>query len=308
MTMCKKLIILCAVLVVVGLTVKAPAAYVGQCIKDGCISNPLLVDIQNSEPTKCNWQGWNFGWNWTGPVSQTFVNPQAEEYWEVPSAEIDSWRSPGASGPAAGINDGGSRNRSGGFTFVAGTGEFQSTAKGFGMNYLKLTVSNLAPETSYRVYLWSYEAEGVWSANSANPASKYAAWSTTNPKTWLEANGYAPGERDTEPNGGYGPLVGSFPISESNMPCGLKDLSERVFVMAPPNDDNDYLGSLDYRATFCDIDTDADGRLTLYGWMDATDWTGSMHVPLNGFFIVPEPATVALLGLGGLALIRRRKR
>jgi hypothetical protein len=35
------------------------------------------------------------------------------------------------------------------------------------------------------------------------------------------------------------------------------------------------------------------------------DWSGEMH--FDNFLLVPEPATIALLGLGGLALIRRKR-
>jgi hypothetical protein len=317
MTMCKKLIILCVALIVVGLSVKAPASYIGQEIdsQTGCIVNPLKVDIDAEsgwwgEPAEplCGWQGWIVPGSWTNP-SKEFDNPYAEYAWEIPGAQLEGYRMAGASGPSEDSYGGGGRTRSGGLCYVAGTGEFQSTSKGFGMNYMKLTLTGLAPETNYRIYLWSYEATNVWSVNTDNPNSKYIAWSTTNPKTWLEANGYGEGGPNTsEPNGGYGPIIGDYPITDSNMPCDLKNMSKRLFCQAPEGDSNDYVGGLDYRATFCCVMSNSDGVITLYGWMDATDWGGSMHVPLNGFFVVPEPATVALLGLGGLALIRRRKR
>src|SRR4030042_91016 len=124
--MCKKLIVL---LVVVALSVPASADYVG-------LANPLLVDIDGggsvSDRTGCGWQGWQFAWDWTGPVSQGFYNPLQQYAWEQPYAQMEVYRKKKAN-PTAGY----SRNRNGGITGVLGTGEFQATDKGFGMNYVK---------------------------------------------------------------------------------------------------------------------------------------------------------------------------
>jgi hypothetical protein len=293
--MCKKLIILC---VVFGLSVPASALYIGE--PSGC-ANPLYVDLQNGAPTKCNWQGWDFGWNWTGPVSKEFNNPLASDPWEFPVAELDTVR--------AGIlpNGGGSRNRSGGFAFVPGTGEYGDPAtggKGLGTSYLKLTLTQLAPETEYLFKLWSYEAANVWVVNSDNPNRKYGCWSTCNPlQTMIEHGdpcGYAPLDPICH-RGGSG-------MPDYLRPCvfGCDAPGGRTFMEAPVGDDNDYLGGAAYCVAFY-ATTNTVGSITIYGWIDPTDLGGSMHMPLNGFEVIPEPATVALLGLGGLALLRRKR-
>ncbi|MDD5064906.1 MAG: PEP-CTERM sorting domain-containing protein [Phycisphaerae bacterium] len=297
--MCNKLIVLSVALVVVGLSVSASAAYIGFDQYGNSGVNPLKVDIVYNQQPKVGWQPWSPGYAWTGPVGQDFANPFFEAPWEIPHIELDAFKTGQTPN-----NNGGSSSRSGGFAYVAGTGEYNATGKMFGMNYLKLTITGLAPETEYRIRLWSFDMRQAWAASSNNPDSKFGCWSTINPVAWLTYNGY--------PNG-YSPIqpVPEPITGESGMPQELADLvatdGGRTFMMAPANDNNNYIGGTDYCVSF-KITTSSEGAISIYGWIDPTDWTGAMLMPLNGFMVIPEPATIALLGLGGLALLRKRRK
>jgi hypothetical protein len=56
--------------------------------------------------------------------------------------------------------------------------------------------------------------------------------------------------------------------------------------------------------------SNATGQLSIFGWYDGYKWEGTYISAINGFTIglVPEPATMVLLGLGGLALLRKHRK
>jgi hypothetical protein len=321
--MCNKLIVLSVALVVAGFCVPVPAAYIGFDDSGNSGVNPLKVDIGGGgvTPTLPGWQYWVFQSNWTGPTADmTFTDLNQDYSWEQPTATMNVYRKNQVA-LGANPNVGLSRSREGGFAGVAGTGDFSNTTEGYGMNYVQLTLDGLAPDQDYKIWVWDFENSPTWSMASNNPDSKFTAWSTTNPKQWLDSHvgqyqGIGDGTHD--PNG-YGPIVGdqySAPRTDSNMPGtetnpytgtgpSLWQLTlGRVNEVA--YDTYDHLGENQNDASF-HVTTDDYGNVVLYAWEDFTDWTGSAHVPVNGFEVIPEPATLLLLGLGGLALLRKRR-
>jgi hypothetical protein len=311
--MCNKLIVLYVVLVVVGLSVPALAS------ADPTAANPLKVDITyapDGQAAQAGYQNWGIIRDWTSPVSTSFPLDFQALPWDWATATLSVYRK-----NKTPDNTGFSRNRSGGFAAVGPNPsweplEYSAAGKGYGTNYVKLTLSNLTPGKDYQFFLWSFERREVWSASSANPDSKYGVWSTLGnsgndwtPLSWLNANGYS--GFNGEPNG-YGPItpVPDPPTGASGMPAGLADLvaaeGGRVSMMAPLNDDTNFLGGSKYLVSFSAI-TDDEGTISIYGWIDPTDWTGSQHMPLNGFMVIPEPATVCLFGIGALSLLRRKR-
>jgi hypothetical protein len=288
-----KLIVLCVVLIVVGLSISALA-------NPPRATNPLKVDIvyapDNQQP-RPGWLAWPFERDWNSPVTKAFNIGGIEPEWPV--AEISAYRK--AISPYPNIS-GIARDRNGGFAAILGTGEYSTTGKGLGTSYLQLKLSRLLPNTQHIISLWSWERTAVWTNPTDNPNSKFAFWGTTNPLEWLNANEYS--GLNGEPNGYY-PKVGPLPITESNMPAELFATGSRTFMQSPATGDDWYLGDNHCAKLF--VYSNASGEITLYGWSDSTDLRGSMHFPFEGFMVIPDPATIALLGLGGLAILRKRR-
>jgi hypothetical protein len=302
--MCKKLNIFCLMLAVVTIGVPALASPITE-------TNPLKADICSfpSGSTVANspqsgWVNWDIARAWTSPVSHTFDMGGTPFDWPV--AEISAYRK--AISPYPGL-DGGGRERNLGMIYVAGTGEYATDGKGLGTSYLMLSLTNLTAQTDHVILLWSWERTSVWSNPPEDPNSKFGFWGTQNPITWFNANGRS--GLNGEPNGYY-PKVGSG-ITDSNMPAGLYITGDRIFMQSPDLPGSDwFLGDPHYAKLVVNsggTPGEHDGAITVYGWIDpGSTLAGSMHMPLEGFMVIPEPATIALFGLGGLALLRKRKK
>lgn len=295
----KKQIVLCAVLVIeLSLPVLA----------DVSMSTPMLIDVNGGAGSgaKPGWQQWVFPDPWTGFKTNNFTVGSGS-YSNI-TATLSAF-SLGYSGnwPQ------GTRSRDGGMVFVGGSADldYNLTATGLGMQYLNLSLAGLEPSREYQISLWGWEKHSFWSMNLVNPNSEWGVWvADQNPMDWLFSNGYGPGQTPGEPPlGGYG---------SKGMPEGLAAIvaanGARANLDCGDTDPGDAgLGSANNNATVRFVTTpyyDEDypgGTVDIYGWMDSVGWAGGVEMPLSGFMVIPEPTTMALLSLGGLALIRGKR-
>jgi hypothetical protein len=159
-----------------------------------------------------------------------------------------------------------------------------------GLDYIqvKFTMGLVNADKTFQVRAYAWDS--AFNTYHDSYIDDYAAWGVVNPST----------------NGGYHTLRYDDPctpedengIDKSNIPILAQHL------MQGPDQDAGTMSNK-YSSVF-DVTTDSSGVAIVYGWFNGA-FQGSFHMPINGIAMIPEPATVALLGLGGLALLRRRK-
>lgn len=154
---------------------------------------------------------------------------------------------------------------------------------GLGHDYFEFKfLAGLRPDQDYEFTFWGWDS--AFNPNNDTRGTDWNAWGIVNPSTYPD---YAPGDDANKP-----PMLARAP----------------VYGEPYPGVPFDEYYDMTYSASFI-VHTDGNGRATMYGWQDPDAFEGSFHMPVNGFAVaIPEPATVALLGLGGLALLRRRRR
>jgi len=289
--MCKKLSVFCIALLVVTLAVPALAAPTG--------ANPLKIDIngdtndvQGPGRTQPGWQAWNMLRSpATGPITKNFTA-------QGTLVQVQGFRFDGG-----GVH--GTRNRSGmsatnlgqvhnGLFFMSHSGLASALN---GMDYIKTTIAMGTANAgkTFQVTMWSWDPAFAGSGISGfggagEPAgSKKATYSLSDPRAWCQANGLPMG------------------YDVNGIPAGLAALVVGQNLALGINPQTNPANAYTYSSTF-NVTLNASGQVAIYSWLDQSSFSGSQHIPLNGIMIVPEPTTVALLGLGGLSLLRRRKR
>ena len=147
----------------------------------------------------------------------------------------------------------------------------RDTNFGLGTSHFVLSVGGLAANTSYEFTGYAEDQ------NSAGPGTNREGFATVAPSGYQPAAAYA------------------------NAPTGAA--YHYTAPMLAPN--GQYDQAVSFNAT-----TNASGVLTVYVYADTDSYSNQTATILNGFEIgaaTPEPASLALIGVGGLVALRRRR-
>jgi len=282
--MCRKLLILCFALVVIAMSTPVSAA--------PSQADPLKIDFDGSgsTDTQAGWQAWQFDFS---PTTNTFIKSWTIGGSKV-AVELKGVKNDG-SNPASRNRDNQPSTELGDMHqdlfYVATTGAGVGLA---GLDYIQITftLGSVYANKTFGISTWSWDQ--AFNTNNDSRQDDYVSWGVVNPAS----------------NGGYH-------VTRWDDPCTPADENGLYKANIPTLDRNWMFGKpAPYASdsvnigTFMsqyEVTTDSIGKVTIYGWWDGDSWSGSYHMPINGLVMVPEPTTVALLGLGGLALLRRRK-
>jgi hypothetical protein len=180
-------------------------------------------------------------------------------------------------------------------------------AIGFGRNYIKLELSGLNPNETYRFTGFVREP---FNGQTGEMDTSYQAWTDLaalggtddGPAAWLDTN-VGVGE-SYGPTYGADPMAADYGVYKNPIPT-----LARSRISGPDSDATEGVYGV-YRATF-DTTADSSGVVTVYTWADPQGFSGVQGATLlNAFRLgpIPEPSTLLLCALGLTAVVGQRRR